>query len=198
MKKNTELYTLSIPVIDEGNTRRGLQKACESVGLFPFSLSKSSNGMCMKILRNPSYASYKFSDAMMNLSAKIKQNLTITSITMVRKNVTVDTDRLPVELKDFGVTQAEEANEEDASMLKKIEEDSGQFDTHTTQQFLAIDYDHRGNREAELRAIKIKRAAKRMPIREETEEEASKKGKRHKTIKGQLCFDLSKMQRYAT
>lgn len=194
MKKNTELYTLSIPVEDGVNTRRGLQKACESVGLFPFKLSKSSNGVCMKILRNPSCASYKMGDDMMTLSARIKKELTITSITMVKKTVTVDTDRLPVGLTDFGVAEAVEASEEDASMLKKIEEDSSAFDTHTTQQFLSVDYDHRENREAELRAIKLKRAAKRMPVREETEEEiASKKGKRQKTIKGQLCFDLTRM-----
>lgn len=194
MKKNTELYTLSIPVEDGVNTRKGLQKACESVGLFPFKFSKSSNGVCMKVLRNPSCASYKMSDDMMTLSARIKKELTITSITMVKKCVTVDTDRLPVGLTDFGVAEAVEASEEDASMLKKIEEDSSAFDTHTTQQFLSVDYDHRENREAELRAIKLKRAAKRMPVREETEEEiASKKGKRQKTIKGQLCFDLTRM-----
>lgn len=189
----TERYDLSIPYITNYDTRKALQKVCEEVNIWPFRIADGKKGTVVSIIRNPSVPQYKFTEPLTSLVTRLKMELAITTIIMVRKPCKVDINKIPAEIHEIYKAEKKEYSKGELTMLKNLEEDLEGFDSHVIKQIEDADYDTREVKLANANAIKWKRFDKKCPTKQE--EATYYNNGRQKTCEGQIALDLSKLMK---
>lgn len=192
--KLTERYDLSIPANAEGNVREVLQKACDKFDIWPFRVAKGKKGTAVALLRNPNRPAYLYTESLTHFINHLKMEFCVTTIVMRRTPCRVNMAALPPEMHEICEKREVTTNTSEELMLKNLEEDIGQFNSHCIQQLEEADYDTKEVREANLHAIKRQRYAKKCPLTQQETPTYYSNG-RQKTMEGQMTFDLEKLMK---
>lgn len=119
----TDLFSVQVPFKDVDEALWTVMEVCDSSQIFPINYkSGEGKGIILQFLRNPSIAGYLYKNRIMDFVEETKKALGIGSVLIKSRNVRVDTNNLPKEIRLCN--EISPLNEEEDSDFKKIDEDN--------------------------------------------------------------------------